>query len=40
MAEHDAYGPALQMAMFTRGLLPDKAEVETVCDRLRAVLSR
>lgn len=40
MAEHDAYGPALQMAMFNRGLLPDKAEVETVCDRLRAVLSR
>lgn len=38
LAELDCYGPALQMAMFARGRVPDEAAVESVCDRLRAVL--
>ncbi|MFG2291984.1 HIT family protein [Streptomyces sp. NPDC048603] len=38
LAEHDAYGPALQMAMFRAGRRPAEAEVAAVCDRLRAAL--
>ncbi|WP_141576666.1 HIT family protein [Actinomadura sp. WMMA1423] len=39
MARFDAYGPALQMAMFREGAVPGKTEVEAVCRRLRAALS-
>ncbi|MFD9903158.1 HIT family protein [Streptomyces sp. NPDC059063] len=38
LAEHDAYGPALQVAMFRAGRVPAEAEVAEVCDRLRSVL--
>ena len=38
MAEHDAYGTALQMAMFDAGRFPDAAQVAELCDRLRAAL--
>ncbi|MFC7880848.1 hypothetical protein ACFUVV_03005 [Streptomyces sp. NPDC057376] len=38
MTRFDAFGPALQVAMGQAGCLPDPAEVERVCDRLRDVL--
>ncbi|WP_207946946.1 hypothetical protein [Actinomadura sp. 7K507] len=38
MDRFDAFGPALQMAMFRDGALPDEAEVEMVCRRLRPLL--
>ncbi|MFG1805298.1 HIT family protein [Streptomyces sp. NPDC049040] len=38
MAEFGCHGPALQVAMFERGVVPGRAEVEAVCDRLRAAL--
>ncbi|MEU4494790.1 hypothetical protein OG729_24670 [Streptomyces sp. NBC_00210] len=39
LARYDAYGPALQMAMFDAGHLPDEAAVAEVCARLRTVLA-
>jgi diadenosine tetraphosphate (Ap4A) HIT family hydrolase len=39
LTRHNAYGPALQMAMFDAGLLPDEAAVNDVCARLRTVLA-
>ncbi|MGP3924576.1 HIT family protein [Streptomyces sp. 8N616] len=39
LARYDAYGPALQMAMFDAGLLPDAAAMTDVCTRLRTVLA-
>ncbi|MET8676671.1 hypothetical protein ABZW18_03475 [Streptomyces sp. NPDC004647] len=36
---HSAYGPALQMAMFDAGIVPDGAAVEEVCARLRKALA-
>ncbi|MES9541553.1 hypothetical protein [Actinomadura sp. NPDC000600] len=38
MARFDAFGPALQMAMFREGAVPDEVAVEAVCRRLRAAL--
>lgn len=38
MARFGAYGPALQMAMFREGAVPDEREVEALCEQLRAVL--
>jgi diadenosine tetraphosphate (Ap4A) HIT family hydrolase len=38
MARFDAFGPALQMAMGEAGCIPEAAEVERVCDRLREAL--
>ncbi|MGW8375559.1 hypothetical protein [Streptomyces sp. ODS28] len=40
MGEHEAYGPALQTAMFLAGRLPDAARVEEVCERVREALRR
>ncbi|GAA2795518.1 hypothetical protein [Saccharopolyspora taberi] len=40
MDRFDAYGPALQMAMFREGVLPDPFAVEAVCARFRAVFAR
>lgn len=39
MIRLDASGPALQMAMLREGTLPDQAEVEKLCQRLRPLLS-
>ncbi len=39
MARHDAYGPALQVAMFGAGRVPGEPDVADVCDRLRAALA-
>ncbi|MEV6397207.1 hypothetical protein AB0M39_20935 [Streptomyces sp. NPDC051907] len=39
MARYDAYGPALQMAMFHAGDTPAESAVDEVCDRLRAALA-
>jgi hypothetical protein len=39
MVRFDAFGPALQMAMFREGAVPGESEVEAVCQQLRAVLS-
>ena len=36
MNEHGAHGPALQLAMFERGDLPPKAQVDAFADRARA----
>ncbi|MEV7614276.1 hypothetical protein [Streptomyces sp. NPDC089799] len=38
LAEHDAFGPALQMAMFRADRRPAEAEVTVVCERLRGAL--
>ncbi|KAA5832801.1 hypothetical protein F1721_17680 [Saccharopolyspora hirsuta] len=38
MDRFNAYGPALQVAMFTEGERPGEAAVAAVCDRYRAVL--
>lgn len=38
MARFDAYGPGLQVSMGEAGCVPDPAEVERVCDRLREIL--
>jgi diadenosine tetraphosphate (Ap4A) HIT family hydrolase len=35
MQDHDAYGPALQMAMFNAGDAPSPADIEEVADRAR-----
>jgi diadenosine tetraphosphate (Ap4A) HIT family hydrolase len=40
MERFGAYGPALQMAMFREGSVPDETEVEALCQHLRTVLSR
>lgn len=40
MERFGALGPDLQTAMFREGALPGEAEVEEVCGRFRAVLSR
>ncbi|MFD7709906.1 HIT family protein [Streptomyces sp. NPDC059785] len=37
-ARFDAFGPALQVAMGRAGNVPETAETERVCDRLREVL--
>ncbi|MFE6285728.1 HIT family protein [Streptomyces sp. NPDC057877] len=39
MARFDAFGPALQVAMGEAGCLPEAADVERVCDRLRKALA-
>ncbi|MEV6786118.1 hypothetical protein [Streptomyces sp. NPDC051098] len=39
MARHDAYGPALQVAMFAAARVPGEVDVADVCDRLRAVMA-
>ncbi|SNS75637.1 Diadenosine tetraphosphate (Ap4A) hydrolase [Actinomadura mexicana] len=39
MARFDAFGPALQMAMFHEGTVPRETEVEALCEQLRAALS-
>jgi diadenosine tetraphosphate (Ap4A) HIT family hydrolase len=39
LARYDAFGPALQMAMFSAGVLPDAAAVEELCPRLRIALN-
>ncbi len=39
LARHNAYGPALQMAMFNAGRLPDHSQVLEVCDRMRKALT-
>jgi diadenosine tetraphosphate (Ap4A) HIT family hydrolase len=39
MARHDAFGPALQMAMFREGTVPNAGEVDALCERLRPALS-
>ncbi|MFD1935133.1 hypothetical protein ACFSKW_27025 [Nonomuraea mangrovi] len=39
MDRFGAYGPALQMAMFSEGTLPDEAAVVEICERFRQVLS-
>jgi diadenosine tetraphosphate (Ap4A) HIT family hydrolase len=39
MERFDAYGPALQVAMFAAGEVPGESEVRAVCDRFRAVLT-
>ncbi|MDA3626537.1 hypothetical protein OU415_13910 [Saccharopolyspora sp. WRP15-2] len=38
MARFGAYGPALQVAMFGAGEVPDEIAVAAICDRYRAVL--
>jgi diadenosine tetraphosphate (Ap4A) HIT family hydrolase len=38
MAEYGVYGPALQVAMFDDGHLPDETRVAELCDRLRVEL--
>ncbi|MEU3840858.1 hypothetical protein AB0E88_12600 [Streptomyces sp. NPDC028635] len=38
VSRFDAFGPALQVAMGRAGCVPGAAEVERVCDRLRAAL--
>ncbi|TYB48695.1 HIT family protein [Actinomadura chibensis] len=38
MARFGAFGPALQMAMFREGAVPDENAVEAMCGRLRVVL--
>ncbi|MGW5642311.1 HIT family protein [Saccharopolyspora sp. NPDC003752] len=38
MERFGGYGPALQMAMFAEGDIPDEAEVEAICTQLRAAL--
>ncbi len=40
MDRFDAFGPALQTAMFREGTMPDEPSVEAVCQRLRTSLSR
>ncbi|MFC7310087.1 hypothetical protein ACFQVC_38455 [Streptomyces monticola] len=37
---HGGYGPQLQLAQFQEDLLPDAAEVEEICVRLRERLAR
>lgn len=39
MARFDAFGPALQMAIFREGAVPDESDVEAICEQLRTVLS-
>lgn len=39
LAQHNAYGPELQMAMFNVGRVPDQGQVVDVCDRLRTALA-
>jgi ATP adenylyltransferase len=39
MDRFDAYGPKLQMAMFTAGEMPPADEVARVCEPLRALLT-
>jgi hypothetical protein len=39
MAEHGAYGPRLQLAMFDQGDLPAVAEVEEFATRARRLFS-
>lgn len=39
LRRYDAHGPALQMAMFNAGALPDEAAVDDVCGRLRIALN-
>ncbi|TDD85217.1 HIT family protein [Actinomadura rubrisoli] len=39
MARFDAFGPALQMAMFREGAVPSETEVEALGRRFRAVLA-
>ncbi|MEU9186900.1 hypothetical protein AB0D14_20600 [Streptomyces sp. NPDC048484] len=36
LERYGAHGPALQMAMFQDGTVPDEASVAEVCDRMRA----
>jgi diadenosine tetraphosphate (Ap4A) HIT family hydrolase len=40
MAEHEAHGPALQMAMFARGEPPEEDEIEAIAERARLAFSR
>ena len=40
MERFDAYGPALQMAMFRDGPTPDVLAVEAICARFRSVFAR
>ncbi|MBB6394204.1 diadenosine tetraphosphate (Ap4A) HIT family hydrolase [Actinomadura coerulea] len=39
MTRFDAFGPALQMAMFREGAMPGETEVEALSEQLRAALS-
>ncbi|MFF9816455.1 HIT family protein [Streptomyces sp. NPDC014006] len=39
VSRYDAFGPALQVAMGRAGHLPGTAEVERVCEELRAALA-
>jgi diadenosine tetraphosphate (Ap4A) HIT family hydrolase len=39
MERFGAHGPALQLAMFSDGTLPEQTDIETVCDRLRTAFA-